>query len=141
MNQRWTLHVENFARIREADIEISPLMCFIGDNNSGKSYMMSLLWGIIANGKMIFQNLHDDDYSGTKIFNQCNSWMLSNIGNTVTITDEIEQMYIEWFNELLVKYKSNLLERIFNSKVEASKIKTIIKFYFIFSIFRRFNFI
>ncbi len=43
MNQRWTLHVENFARIESADIEISPLMCFIGDNNSGKSYIMDLL--------------------------------------------------------------------------------------------------
>lgn len=35
MNQRWTLHVENFARVESADIEISPLLCFIGDNNSG----------------------------------------------------------------------------------------------------------
>ena len=122
MNQRWTLHVENFARIKEADIEISPLMCFIGDNNSGKSYIMSLLWGIIANGKMIFQNLHNDS-SKTELYNQCNDWMLSNIGKIVVITDEIEQMYIDFFNELLKKYKSNLLEKIFNYKVEASKIE------------------
>lgn len=37
MNQKWTLHIENFARIEKAGIEILPLMCFIGDNNSGKS--------------------------------------------------------------------------------------------------------
>ena len=122
MNQRWTLHVENFARIKDADIEISPLMCFIGDNNSGKSYIMSLLWGIIANGKMMFRKLHDD-FSVTELYNQCNSWMLSNIGKVVVITDEIEQMYIGWFNELLAKYKSDLLERIFNYKVEASNIE------------------
>ena len=41
MNCTWTLHVENFAKIKSADIQISPLLCLVGDNNSGKSYMMS----------------------------------------------------------------------------------------------------
>ena len=45
MNRRWTLHVENLAKIERADVEISQLMCFVGNNNSGKSYLMSLLWG------------------------------------------------------------------------------------------------
>ena len=122
MNQRWTLHVENFARMKEADIEISPLMCFIGDNNSGKSYMMSLLWGIIANGKMIYQNIYNNSYT-TKVYKQCSDWISANIGKTVVINDNIEKMYVEWFNELLLDYKSVLLEKIFNYKIEASKIE------------------
>ena len=28
-------------------------MCFVGDNNSGKSYLMSILWGILTLGKDI----------------------------------------------------------------------------------------
>lgn len=36
MDKLWTLHVENFGKIAEADVSISPLMCFVGDNNSGK---------------------------------------------------------------------------------------------------------
>ena len=43
MKQRWTLHVENVGKVVEADIQIAPLLCFVGDNNSGKSYMMTLL--------------------------------------------------------------------------------------------------
>ena len=44
MNKKWTLHVENLAKIESADVTIAPLMCFVGDNNSGKSYLMSILW-------------------------------------------------------------------------------------------------
>ena len=40
MNKKWTLHVENFAKIKSADVTIAPLMCFVGDNNSGKSYLI-----------------------------------------------------------------------------------------------------
>ncbi|MGN0357426.1 MAG: AAA family ATPase [Blautia sp.] len=43
MDKKWTLHVENFAKIKMADVQISSLISFVGDNNSGKSYLMSLL--------------------------------------------------------------------------------------------------
>ena len=36
MDKKWTLHVENFAKIKSADVTIAPLICFVGDNNSGK---------------------------------------------------------------------------------------------------------
>lgn len=54
MDKQWTFHVENFGKIAEADVSISPLICFVGDNNSGKSYLMSLLWGIINTGQRYF---------------------------------------------------------------------------------------
>lgn len=122
MNQRWTLHVENFARIKSADIEIAPLMCFIGDNNSGKSYIMNLLWGIIANGREILQNLYRD-YNKTEKCIRCNKWIEQNIGKTVTITDEVEQMYIDWFNELLAQCKDEILRKTFNYDIKAGKIE------------------
>ena len=46
-----------------------------------------------------------------------------NIGKTVTITDEIEQMYIDWFNEFLDIYKDDLLLKTFNYEVKAGKIE------------------
>ena len=69
MHLRWTLHVENFARIKSADIEIAPLMCFIGDNNSGKSYIMSLLWGILTNKLLIFRQS-----SLSENYKHCENW-------------------------------------------------------------------
>ena len=38
MNKDWILHVENFAKIKIADVQISPLMCFVGDMKSSVGY-------------------------------------------------------------------------------------------------------
>ena len=122
MNQRWTLHIENFARIDSADIEISPLLCFIGDNNSGKSYIMTLLWGLIANGQSILREVFRNDYK-TKNYLHCNDWLSKNIGKTVAMPDEVEQMYIAWFNEILAQMKNDLLRKIFNHDIQAGKIE------------------
>ena len=123
MNQRWTLHVENFARIDSADIEIAPLMCFIGDNNSGKSYIMNLLWGIIANGQTFFHEVYRKNFEPTATYSFCIDWLEENTGKTVIMTDEVKQMYIAWFNELLAKYKDELLKNIFNHEMSAKKIE------------------
>ncbi len=37
--------IEEFGKIGHAELEMKPMMMFVGDNNSGKSYLMSLLWG------------------------------------------------------------------------------------------------
>lgn len=42
----WKLKVSGYGKIGNAEIEVAPLTLFVGDNNSGKSYLMSLLWGI-----------------------------------------------------------------------------------------------
>ncbi len=43
----WTMHVENFGKIKCADIEAAPMTLFVGDNNSGKSYLMTLIYGLL----------------------------------------------------------------------------------------------
>ena len=73
MNKKWTLHVENFAKIISVDVTIAPLMCFVGDNNSGKSYLMSVLWGILTLGKDIFPKKPSE----AKVYKQCEEWLLS----------------------------------------------------------------
>lgn len=71
MNQRWTLHVKNFGKVKEADIEISPLMLFVGDNNSGKSYLMSLLWGILTVGRNLFYLNSSLKYQNNQAYKNC----------------------------------------------------------------------
>lgn len=44
---RWTVHVTDFGKIEKADIEVAPLTLFVGDSNSGKSYMMTLIYGLL----------------------------------------------------------------------------------------------
>lgn len=38
--------VDGFGKIEHAEIESSPLTLFVGDNNSGKSYLLSLIWAL-----------------------------------------------------------------------------------------------
>lgn len=118
MNKEWTLHIENFAKIELADIRITPLMCFVGDNNSGKSFLMSLLWGILTLGKEIFPKAPSD----TKVYKKCESWLKDYKNRNVEITEDIVEMYIQWFNELLDTHKKELLHKIFNYEVEVEKI-------------------
>lgn len=119
MNQRWTLHVENFGRIESADIEISPLMCFIGDNNSGKSYIMSLLWGIMSNEEFFFGEVHTELES----YADCKKFILEHVDEEIPLDDEVNNMYLEFFNSLLNSCKADLVQKIFNHIIPIGKIE------------------
>lgn len=84
MDKEWILHVENFAKIKSVDVRITPLMCFVGDNNSGKSYLMSLLWGILTLGKDIFPKIPSD----SKIYRRCESWLKDNENQNIEVTND-----------------------------------------------------
>lgn len=119
MDKSWVLHVENFAKIKSADIKISPLMCFVGDNNSGKSYLMSLLWGILTLGKDMFPKKARE----SRRYKRCENWLSDNLNKNISITEETAQLYIDWFNEMLKYNKKTLLKQLFNYDVEAEKIE------------------
>lgn len=119
MEQRWTLHVENFARIKEADIEISPLMCFVGDNNSGKSYMMSLLWGLIVSGEFFLKRATED----TLLAKKCTEWVMENTEKETVINKEVQQMYVAWFNEVMESCKDEFVKYVFNYQLSIGKIE------------------
>lgn len=101
MDKQWTLHVENFAKIEKADVKIAPLVCFVGDNNSGKSYLMSLLWGILTLGKELFPKMPPE----SKAYKKCESWLQKNTNKESTVSEDVIALYITWFNELLAGNK------------------------------------
>lgn len=121
MNKEWVLHVENFAKIKTADVKIAPLICFVGDNNSGKSYLMSLLWGVLTLGKEIFPKFPSE----AKSYKKCEKWLSENINKNTELSSEIITNYISWFNELLANNKKELLNKIFNYDVDAERIEIL----------------
>lgn len=119
MKTTWTLHIENFAKIKTANIKISPLMCFVGDNNSGKSYLMSLLWGLLTFGSEIFPKAPSD----SKVYKNCEDWLRNNwMRENIELDSEVSLMYINWFNELLANSRKALVKRIFNYDIDIDKI-------------------
>ena len=118
MNQRWTLHVQNFGKIRQADVQISPLIIFVGDNNSGKSYLMSLLWGLLAIGREMFSY----KISSLSSYQKCDQWLLNNVGTDIDVNETVQEMFVFWFNDLLERNKKSLINRIFNYNIEIGKL-------------------
>lgn len=44
----YRLKIENFGKIKKANIKVTPFTLLIGDNNSGKSYLLSLIWALAS---------------------------------------------------------------------------------------------
>ena len=106
----WKLIVENYGKIKSAEIEVAPLTLFVGDNNSGKSYLMSLLWGIKQYG------------------------VESLIGNKLVYTEQAKKI-VEWVCkqleiarerrklEVSLEEISLLLEQFLNTELKRNKNK------------------
>ena len=43
----WTVSVEDVGPIKSASVTLAPFVVLVGRNNSGKSYMASLVWALL----------------------------------------------------------------------------------------------
>lgn len=110
MIQRWTLHFENLGRIDKGEIRIAPMMIFTGDNNAGKSYVMALLWGVIALGRdVLFQN----DPPESESYKLCDQWLASHIGQDTALDDAACQLFVNWFSDTLNQRRKRVCDGVF----------------------------
>lgn len=127
----WKLIVEDYGKIKSAEIEVAPLTMFVGDNNSGKSYLLALLWGIEKFG---VRALIGDEYINTEDTNA----LINRIYEQIDIAIENKQYEVSLgevsdllnriINQELKKNKENLVKQIFNSKsVEIGKLEIELK--------------
>lgn len=124
MHQRWTLRVEEFARFKQAEVALRPLTLFVGENNSGKSYMASLLWGVLALGRSLFPPRPGESkayQACIDLLKQCEAKAKKQIaegkGGEVVLSAEEMCLFVQWFNELLAKNRKKLVGRIFGNRV------------------------
>ncbi len=121
---KWKLKVENFGKIKSACIEPSPLMIFLGDNNSGKSYLMSLIWGLMKNYTHIF--LKEDNYKLESYKNL--KEVIDNLleTNSEENIDNFFRLYEKFLNEILALNKDFLVKEIFNKEIQIDKLEIIL---------------
>lgn len=115
----WKLIVSDYGKISHAEIEAAPLTLFVGDNNSGKSYLMSLLWGIKNFG--VEALIRPYPGTRTRAGRILTDWIAAQVkiawecgSNTVGIgevADELQQV----LDQEIEQNKDNLVKRIFNS--------------------------
>lgn len=126
MQQRWTLHVRNFGPIQSADIDIHPFMMFVGPNNSGKSYLTTLIWGLLTHGAKLFIEsperpmyqaccdwfAREEDKAREYFKNNMEAdYYVSQIGK------QEEKLFVDCFNESVRVCKKDFLNALFNSDV------------------------
>ena len=113
------LYVKNFAKIKEAEIELAPFTLFVGDNNSGKTYLSTLVYGLIKYTAKIIYDIFEytdeiknlNEYK--KVTNIINDIIEKN--EKVYLTLENKEDFIKLFNSLLKKYSTNVINYMFNS--------------------------
>lgn len=118
---KWTVHVTDFGKIKDANIQVKPLTLFIGENNSGKSYLMTLIYGLL-NIKIYFESYRYDE-AAPAYLECCNvlDRMLEQDGEYVLKSEEIE-LFNELLNEMLKKNKSRFIQSLFNRKVKLGEM-------------------
>jgi hypothetical protein len=124
-----TLHVKNFAQIREADIALAPLTLFVGDNNSGKTYLSSLLWDIRNFG--FATDFLTNVQEKPEFYNILN-WITKAIeylkDDEYKISEEEHNAIISIINQYLSLNKEKYVQKIFGSNIPMQHLAINIPF-------------
>ena len=121
---RWTIHVRQFGKIEKADVEVAPLTLFVGDNNSGKSYMMTLIYGLL-NVRFFFDGYVFREQS--QVFEECCKIMnqIISMGNGVVYKLAGQELgyFQKLINEILEDNKDRFLLSLFNRKMIVGEMR------------------
>lgn len=105
------LHIENFGKLKSAIIDLQDFILFVGDNNSGKTYVMQLIYGLydyISSSNIDIDEFKinmDEDIDADEIINANNI-----------------EIYIQKFNEFLDQNKERIIQYIFNKNLKIGKL-------------------
>ena len=115
----WRLKVSGYGKIESAEIETAPLTLFVGDNNSGKSYLMSLLWGIRnLGGELLYA---DETMEITETYDRLRCWVKKQIetareqGVHTVLASEIGDELQSVLQERINQNRDKFVRAIFNS--------------------------
>ncbi len=109
---KYTIHVEDFGKIKKASIKVAPLTLLVGDNNSGKSYLLSLIWAFqsFEMHEILFQGM--EQMVGFKeLADQISPFIEGKATEVKVASDD----FLPVLNELLQRNKESLVTSIFNS--------------------------
>ena len=115
----WRVKVSGYGKIESAEIEAAPLTLFVGDNNSGKSYLMSLLWGIRnLGGELLYA---DETMEITETYDRLRCWVKKQIetareqGVHTVLASEIGDELQIVLQERIHQNRDKFVKAIFNS--------------------------
>ena len=109
------LGLRDFGKIKSAEVDISGFSVFVGNNNSGKTYVMQLIYGIRKNlGKYLEDgDLYERDL--VQMEEQAKA-------GKITLDAESMKTLEKFLNAVLQKYKEKIILDTFYEKIEIGQI-------------------
>lgn len=120
---KWTLHVREFGKIEKADVEVAPMTIFLGDNNSGKSYLMTLIYGLL-NLHIYFQKyVFQEDSQEYKECALIVEKMVDHWNTDYRLQKDEIQRFEQLFNRIMEENMSFFLKNLFNKDMEIGQLQ------------------
>ena len=120
------LRIDGFRGIRDLEIDrLTQFNLIVGDNNCGKSYLMSLLWGIKNIGAIYLFEKRDAEINEEERL--LKDWISQQInlafenGQSIVGMEDISDWCRAVINQRLSQNKDSLLKWIFNSEQVSAK--------------------
>lgn len=127
----YNLIVKDFGKIKEANVHVSPLTLFVGDNNSGKSYLLSLLWALqsLTSSSLLFHHIKGLKDSSLQTIKESLETLIQNTTSDRNGSLEFSnQNFIDVLNFLFEQTKTDFVRDIFNDpKVDIGHLEIQMK--------------
>jgi hypothetical protein len=118
----WTLSVEKYGRIQKGSVTLAPLVLMVGKNNTGKSYLASLIWAILCPR----ENLFPPKPPKGALYQACKSLIVSIRTGTKTVIAPADwDVIISWINGLLTDCRERLALNLVGHAAGAFGIATL----------------
>lgn len=104
------LEVKDLGRVGHADLELRPLTLIVGENNTGKSYLTSLLWGLLT--------LRWPVLDVPEAWATCDSLLeqVRRAGGERVVDAELGGLFERALNDALARRKAELVRAIFRTE-------------------------
>lgn len=109
------LKIKNFGKVKSADILLNDLVVFVGNNNSGKTMVMQLIYGIrkeLNDFPVTVSGIKRSELNGEYLLLCAQDWFR-----------EVELQ----INQYLAESKSRIIERIFGVSIFVEEIKIVLE--------------
>ena len=115
MKQRYVINIQNVDDLNNIQIDVAPFTIFTGDNNSGKTVILNIIYGLLKLSKKIIAN----GDKGCKEYTLCREF-ISNLKKEreSCIDFEVGSMFCDYFNMSLRKNKEDFFNEVFNVSIE-----------------------
>ena len=103
--------IKNFGKVESADIALNDLVVFVGNNNSGKTMVMQLIYGIrekLRNFPVTDTGVKKSDLNGQYLIRCAQDWFRA-----------IEVQ----INDYLAEHKSQIIESVFGISISVEEMR------------------